>query len=152
MKQSISYKTFFINYGIFVGFLTVLMGILIYTTKITQKCWTKNLRKSVELVFDETEPSVWLITNELKLKNAFTLNAACYEVRNKKNGQVYKAVIINTQTMYGPIPAIFTVDKNEEVNFVGYSSIHGRVQKQLLNDTSNRRLSYWMKKIPYILK
>ena len=152
MKQSISYKTFFINYGIFVGFLTVLMGILIYTTKITQKCWTKNLRKSVELVFDETEPSVWLITNELKLKNSFTLNAACYEVRNKKNGQVYKAVIINTQTMYGPIPAIFTVDKNEEVNFVGYSSIHGRVQKQLLNDTSNRRLSYWMKKIPYILK
>ena len=79
MKQSISYKKFFINYGIFVGCIAVLMGILIYTTKITQKSWSKNLKKCVELVLDEAEPSTWFLMNSQKIKNAFTLNAACYE-------------------------------------------------------------------------
>ena len=98
MKQTISYKKFFINYAIFLGIITVLMGILIYTTKITQKSWSKNLKKNLEIVLEESDPSTWFITNSIKLKNAFTLNAACYEARNKKSGQVYKAIIINTQT------------------------------------------------------
>ena len=122
MKQTISYKKFFINYAIFLGIITVLMGILIYTTKITQKSWSKNLKKNLEIVLEESDPSTWFITNSIKLKNAFTLNAACYEARNKKSGQVYKAIIINTQTIYGPIPAVFIMDKNGEVEFIGYSS------------------------------
>ncbi len=151
MKQTISYKKFFINYAIFLGIITVLMGILIYTTKITQKSWSKNLKKNLEIVLEESDPSTWFITNSIKLKNAFTLNAACYEARNKKSGQVYKAIIINTQTIYGPIPAVFIMDKNGEVEFIGYSSIHGRVREQLMNDTSNKRIQYWKKKIPYII-
>ena len=151
MKQTISYKKFFINYAIFLGIITVLMGILIYTTKITQKSWSKNLKKNLEIVLEESDPSTWFITNSIKLKNAFTLNAACYEARNKKSGQVYKAIIINTQTIYGPIPAVFIMDKNGEVEFIGYSSIHGRVREQLMSDTSNKRIQYWKKKIPYII-
>ncbi|MCR4580438.1 MAG: hypothetical protein K5681_08830 [Treponema sp.] len=152
MKQTISYKKFFINYGIFVGILAVLLGILIYTSKITQKSWSKNLKKNIETVLEEAEPSSWVITNNIKIKNAFTLNAACYDARNKKNGKVYKAIIINTQTLYGPIPAVFTVDNNGEVKFIGYSSVHGRVKTQLLNDSSNKRIKYWIKKIPYIIE
>lgn len=152
MKQSISYKKFFINYGIFVGCIAVLMGILIYTTKITQKSWSKNLKKCVELVLDEAEPSTWFLMNSQKIKNAFTLNAACYEARNKKDGQTYKAVIINIQTLYGSVPAVFTVSGSGEVQFMGYSSVHGRVHEQLMNNTSNKRIQYWTKKIPYIIK
>ncbi len=151
MKQAISYKKFFINYAIFLGIIAVLMGILIYTTKVSQKCWSKNLKKNLEIVLEESDPSTWVITNNVKIKNAFTLNAACYEARNKKSGQVYKAIIINTQTIYGPIPAVFTMDKNNTVDFIGYSSIHGRVREQLMNDSSNKRIQYWQKKIPYII-
>ena len=126
--------------------------ILIYTTKITQKSWSKNLKKCVELVLDEAEPSTWFLMNSQKIKNAFTLNAACYEARNKKNGQTYKAVIINIQTLYGSVPAVFTVSGSGEVQFMGYSSVHGRVHEQLMNNTSNKRIQYWTKKIPYIIK
>lgn len=151
MREPISYKKFFMNYGIFVGILAVLMGLLVYVTKITQRSWSKNLRKSVELVLDETEPSTWFVTNELRISNAFTLSAACYEARNKKDGQIYKAVIISTQTIYGPIPSVFTVDKDGQARFMGYSNVHGRVQNQLMSDTSNKRIQYWTKKIPYII-
>ena len=78
MKQTISYKKFFINYGIFVGIVAVLMGIMIYTTKVTQKNWSKNLKKSIEFILEQQDPSVWVLTNEVKVKNAFSLNSACF--------------------------------------------------------------------------
>lgn len=152
MKQTISYKKFFINYGIFVGIVAVLMGIMIYTTKVTQKNWSKNLKKSIEFILEQQDPSVWVLTNEVKVKNAFSLNSACFEARNKNNGQFYKVIIINTQTLYGPLPTVFTLDKEGHVEFIGYSLIHGRVQKQLMQDVSNKRITYWKKKIPYIIK
>lgn len=145
-------QTFFKNYLIIVSFLIVIFGILIYVTKVSQKSWNNNLRSTTQILLDEINPGEWTLSNVVKINNPLSQNAACYEARNKKNGENYKVVILRLQTMYGPIPAVFTVDVNNFVNFIGYSSVHGKVEQQLKNNFSNKRISYWQEKIPEIIK
>lgn len=152
MKKNFSYKQFFINYGFVVAYLVIIFGILIYITKVSQKSWQNNLKTTVQTVLDDYSNSEWQVGNSIKIKNALSQTTACYEARNKKNGEMYKAVIIRVQTLYGPIPAVFVVTNNDEVSFIGYSSVHGKVQKQLINNNMNKRLNYWQNKIPEILR
>ena len=152
MIQNISYKDFFIRYGIFVAILAILICLLIYPIKVSQKFWTQNLRTTIEIVLDEKSPNSWTVENAVPLKNSFSTNAACYEARNRKTGDLYKVIIIRVQTLYGPLPAVFTIDKDNKVEFIGYSSLHGVISDQLLNDNYGKRIEYWIKKIPLILE
>ncbi len=152
MKNNISYKVFFKNYGIVVAYLVIIFGILIYITKVSQKFWSNNLRNTTQILLDEYNPNEWTVGNNIRIKNPLSQSAACYEARNKKNGEMYKTVIIRVQSLYGPTPAVFVVDKNNTVTFIGYSSIHGQVKKQLLNNIYNKRLLYWQSRIPEIIK
>ncbi len=151
MENEISYKSFFITYGIFVAVLVVIFGLLIYPVKLGQKSWNNNLKSNIEFVLDESEPNGWTVENSVKIKNPFSLSAASYEVRNRKTGEVYKAVIIRIQTLYGPVPTVFTVDKENKVEFVGFVSLHGRIANQIKNNTTNKRLEFWKEKIPEII-
>lgn len=151
MKNDNSYKTFFINYGLLVAIVIVMFGLLIYPIKVAQKSWQKNLKANVEFVLDEKEPNSWTVGNYIKINNPFALSAACYEVRNRKSGDTYKAIIIRIQTFYGPLPAVFTLDKDNNVEFIGYSSLHGKIAEQLLSNKTNRRISYWKSRIPSIV-
>ena len=74
------------------------------------------------------------------------------KIRNRKTGDTYKAVIIKVQTFYGPVPAVFTINKENVVNFVGYSSIHGRIREQLMSNKTNKKINYWKSKIPSIIQ
>ena len=153
--SEVSYKKFFKNYGLFVAILTVVFGILAYTSKVAQKKWQVSLKETVENVLEENNPSVWSVGNNVKINNVFSLSAACYEVRNKSKGGVCLAVIIRTGSLYGPVPVVFIYDKaaadNEKVSFVGYASLHGRINRIESDKGINKRISYWMKKIPEIL-
>lgn len=148
----ISNKEFFIKYGIFVGILTVLFFIMFYFVKVSQKSWNKNLKTNIEITLEENEPNTWIVYNPVKINNAFAMSAACFDVRNKKNGENRKAVIIRVQTVYGPLPAVFTVSKDGEVFFEGYSSVHSRVLSLLNSDVTNKKLAYWIEKMPDILE
>jgi len=152
MKDNFSYKTFFINYGIFLGIITVTFLILIYSVTLSRKSWQRNLKPTIEKVLEEKEPNVWSIENYQILNNPFTVSAACYDVRNRKNGEMYKAVILRVTTFYGPLPAVFIVDSEDNVRFIGYSNVHGRVQLQLETKKSNKRIDYWVKKLPDIIR
>lgn len=152
MKKDISYSSFFKNYGIFVAFLIIIFGILIYFSSISKKSWKNNLKYSVEVLLNEKEPDSWSIGNFNPIKSPISQNAVCYEAKNKKNGENYKAVLIRVQTLYGPLAAVFVVDKDNNVSFKGYSSLHGRVGKQIENTSSNKRINYWKNKIPEIVE
>ncbi len=151
MENEISYKSFFITYGIFVAVLVVIFGLLIYPIKLGQKKWYNSLKTNVEFVLDEKEPNSWTVENPVKIKNPYALSAACFEARNRKNGEVYKAVILRIQTFYGPIPAVFTIDKDKNVELAGFVSLHGRIANQIKNNTNSKRLEYWKNKIPEII-
>ena len=130
----------------------VLFIFLFYSIFISRKPWQKYLKTQIENVLEENEPNKWLVGNYIPINNPFTLSSACYEAKLKKSGEVYKVVIIRIQTFYGPVSAIFTVDKEEKVDFIAYSSLHGRVATQLNNSQADKRLEYWKKKIPEIIR
>lgn len=152
MKKEISYGNFFKSYGIFLGILAVFFGLLIYLSVLSQKSWRNNLRNSVSIVLNENEPESWNVGNFCPIQSPISFNSACYEIQNKKNGEYYKAIILRVQTFYGPLSAVFTIDKDNVVEFKGYSSLHGRVANQIENSNSNKRINYWKSKIPEIIQ
>lgn len=149
--ENFSYKNFFKNYGFFLAIIVVLFLILFYSVYASRNSWQKYLKIQIETVLDEKDPNNWVVGNFQKIDNPFCLNAAAYEAKFKKTGDNFTIMIIRIQTFYGPVSAVFTVDKENNVNFVGYSSLHGRVETQLENAFSDKRLDYWKKKIPEII-
>ena len=152
MKQDISYKNFFINYAIFVLIASAVFGILIYVIKVSQKSWDKNLKAAVEYTLAESEPDTWEIGKSVRIINPLSAGAACFDARNKKSGETAKAIIIRIQTFYGPHCGVFIVQNDGKINFKGYSSLHGRIAKQLQNSYNGRRVEYWSKRITEMLK
>lgn len=146
------YKDFLKKYAMILGIFCVLSGILIYLIFTAKTPWKNNLRVSIEKVLDENDPNNWTLGNYCKINNTLGMSAICYEGRNRKNGEVYKIVMIRTATFYGPIPAVFTVSEDDEVEFIGYSAVHGRIANQLNNNKKNRRICYWKKQILEMFK
>lgn len=152
MKQKISYKTFLINYVIFILITAVIFLLLVYTTKVSQKSWDKNLKVTIENFLEENEKDIWFVESAERINNPLITSAACYNIRNKKNGEYYKAVIVRIQTFYGPVPGVFITDKDGNVEFKGYALLHGRVSNKLNNHLSSKRIEYWKYRIPDIIK
>ena len=149
--ENMNNKDFFKKYGIFVLILIISFGVLSYSIILSRKSWNNNLRTAVVKVLDEYEPDVWSIENTYQIKSPISISSAAYEARSKKNGELYKIIIIRINTFYGPIPAVFSCDAQNNVSFIGYSSLHGRINSQLRENLVDKRVEYWMKKVPEIL-
>ena len=152
MSEDKFYKDFFIKYGILTAFFAVFFFLTIYSVVISKKSWQVNLRQLVETVLEEHEPNSWNLENYVRLDNPFSMNVACYEARNRKNGELYKVVLLRVQTFYGPIPAVFLVSSDYEVEFVGVSSYHGRFAEQIRMVNNSLRIDYWKNRVVDILK
>lgn len=161
------YKTFFKNYGILSAIIVTVFVFLFYSVKLSRKSWNENLKKSVETVLEEKLPDEWLVGNPIRIKNSLSSSAVAYKIRNKKDMSEAVAVIIRIQSFYGPMPAVYICKTIEDFNyeekadakaeemvkveFVGYSSVHGLVERQLTFNGSDKRIQYWQKKIAYML-
>lgn len=145
-----TYKNYFQKFGIFTLFLVIVFALLIYPSILSKKSWKKNLRASVEQVLNENDKDSWEIGKKIEIKNSFAINAECFEAtKNKKN---YSVIIMRVSTFYGPVSTVFTIDEDKNVDFVGFSSLHGRISKNLIANKHSKRFSYWEKKIPIILE
>ena len=142
MKQQISYKNFFINYAIFTLIVAAVFGILIYIIKVSQKSWDQNLKAVVESTLIETEPDTWELGNSIRINNPVGSGSACFDARNKKNGENYKIAIIRLQTFYGPQAGIFIINNDGKATFKGYASLNGRCAAQLSKSFTGRRVEY----------
>ncbi len=151
MMENISYKDFFKKYLIFTLVIGIIFLITSYIVKITQKHWAINLSSNVEKVLEENESGQWILGNEIKIYNPMSLNGACFEARYRKTGDIYNVLIIRINSFYGPLAAVFSCDKDNNVEFIGYSSLHGRILEQLKNNMNDKRISYWKNKIPEII-
>ncbi|MCR5766007.1 MAG: hypothetical protein K6G09_08545 [Treponema sp.] len=151
MIENFSYKEFFKDYSIFLGIIVVIMGILIYSVFLSRKSWENHLKTSVEKVLDDYESNQWTVLSNKRINNPHSMSAACYEARSRKTGDIYDAVIIRVETFYGPVAAVYLCDAENNVTFVGFSTLHGRIEKILRSNSYDRRIGYWGKKIPYIL-
>ena len=153
MTEQISYKQFFKNYLILIGVMLVVFTLLIYLSIVSKKSWNNNLKTAVEVVLDEKQPNTWSVGKNIEINNPFTMSGACYEARNRKNGEVYKVMVIRVVTNYGPMAGVFSVDKVNNVDFIGFSNLHGRIEKQVssMSTSTCKQISYWKSKIPQIL-
>ena len=145
-------RDFFIKLGIFTTFIAVIFGILIYSAILSRKSWQKNLKTCVEEVLDEKDSNNWTVGNAKTISNTVSVNAVCYEATNRKTGQIYTAVLMRVVTFYGPISVVFTVDDDENVEMVGFSSVKGRIAYNLISNRYSKRFEYWEKKIPEIIR
>lgn len=153
MTEQISYKQFFKNFLILIGVMLVVFTLLIYLSIVSKKSWNNNLKTAVEVVLDEKQPNTWSVGKNIEINNPFTMSGACYEARNRKNGEVYKVMVIRVVTNYGPMAGVFSVDKVNNVDFIGFSNLHGRIEKQVssMSTSTCKQISYWKNKIPQIL-
>lgn len=149
--NKISAKEFFRIFGIFFGIIVVFIGTSIGFIKLSEKSWKNNLKEKVQAVLDEKYPDEWQILDFKRIENPFYLSAACYEIINEKTHAVSNAIIIRTETLYGPYPAVFVCDGENDAEFIGYSSINGRIKNLMEARPSDFFISYWERRIPEII-
>lgn len=151
MAKTISYKDFFIRYGIFTGLCVILLFFCVYSTILSKKGWNNNLSHNVLNVLNEVTGEEWEINSWIEVNNPFAMNCAAFNTVNKSNEKKYLSLVIRINSMYGPIPAVFLVDENKEVRFVGYSNVHGFVKNQIDFERFNNRIELYRQRIPNIL-
>lgn len=144
-------KVFFINYGIFTGILVVLFAILVHVILVSHVAWNNNLKYSAEKVLEENEAGVWSVGSPIEINNPLSLRSGCFGARNRKTGEMYYVFITRVPTYYGPMGAVFTCSLNGQVKFEGYSSLHGRILKQINQNKNDKRLEYFARRIPSII-
>lgn len=150
--QEISNKKFFTKYAFFIVILLVVFSILSYFVVAARKSWTKNLAVTVQKVLDESEQNRWKVGNNVVINKPLAINCSAYELSDTKSNDTEYAVIMRVITFYGPVPAVFVYNKNQQtVDFIAYSSLHGRIRTQLMNNKSDKRREYWQEKIPELL-
>ena len=150
MKE-ITNKSFFRNYAFFLLLLFVVFGILTYMSLVSKKYWNNNLAVSVQQTLDEYESGTWKVMDSIEINKPVSVNCAAFKVINNQTKQEASAVIIRITTFYGPLPGVFIQTQDEKTIFAGYSSLHGRIQKQISSAKSDKRREYWQSKIPEIL-
>lgn len=151
MAKDISYKDFFIRYGIFTGFVVIILFFCVYTTILSKKRWTNNLSYNVINVLTEVTGQEWSVIEPVSINNPFTLNSAAYKITNKSNEKDYISILIRINSIYGPIPAVFIVDDELNVRFAGYSNVHGFVKNQIDFEKYNNRVELYRQRMPSIL-
>ena len=150
--QEISNKKFFKNYAFFILILVILFTILSYFVIIARKSWTKNLAVTVQKVLDEKEQGRWKVGAPVEINKPLTVNCSAYEVTDSKDDSSETVIIIRIINFSGPMPAVYLYNDNKGyADFIGYSSLHGRINTQLMNNKSDKRREYWQNTVPAIL-
>ena len=151
--QEISNKKFFKNYAFFILILLIVFSILFYFVFAARKSWSKNLGVTVQRVLDEAEQNRWKVGNNVVITKPVSVNCAAYEIIDTTDNQKEYAVIIRVMSFYGTIPAVFIYNEEKgKTEFIGYSSLHGRIRTQIMNNKSDKRREYWQERIPAILE
>ncbi len=149
--NTIDAREFWRIFGVFFALVAVSALVNIGFVKLGRKNWEKGLGESVQKVLDEKFPGEWILTGAKTIENPFSLSAALFSVKSKSGARKSNAVMIRTQTLYGPHSAVFLYDGEGEASFVGYSGVHGRIRALMEERNSDIFISRWARKIPQIV-
>lgn len=147
--MNIDIKTFLRNYGIILLVFVLIFGSAIYLSIASSSSYKKGLKKSIITVLDENEPGKYSVGDYIPLNSSITTNALCYNCKNNETEEEVKVVIVKISSFYGPLSAVYICDSKNNVEFIGISSLHGRVGEQFKMNSSDKRIEYWKNKIPY---
>ena len=153
MKFPPEYKDKLIKFGIFTGILIVLLGLLIAFTLLSRNSWKKGLKTQVSQVLNEYEVK-YVVGDFVELNSSFNVSCAVFSISptGKLNEGTEYAVILRTQTLYGPLPGVYIYNiATKNAHFYGFATLHGKALNHIVDNSRNSQISYWERKIPDIV-
>ncbi|MDY4902508.1 MAG: hypothetical protein SO116_06510 [Treponema sp.] len=150
------YKKHLINYGIFAGIIIVLLAFLITFTLLSRNSWREGLKKQVEKVLSNS--TEYTCGSWVKLNSLATSQCSVYElVKDGKTVPSAYGIILRVTTMYGPVPAVFTYEfdenkNNASVNFIDFVETSGPLNEKIKASALKNQIAYWKNKIPYLIE
>lgn len=149
--NKLSSKEFFRVYGIFISILLFFFMVIFGFIKLNSKHYDKKIAESIQMVLDEKQPDKWKVASKIKIPTGLSNSAGLYQLVSMDSAEKYWVLIVRISTYYGPMPAIFTYNKNLGTEFVGYAALKGRVRTILEENQNDTRLTYWISKVPEII-
>ncbi|MCR5762924.1 MAG: hypothetical protein K6G00_06015 [Treponema sp.] len=139
-----------VQYGIVSGLFLVLFALLLISTVTSRKSWEKGLKEVVASVYAEN--SEYEVREFEPISNPFSVSCAAFALSKKNDPSSYHAVIIRLQTIFGPVPAVYTYkDGAKEADFVTFVTLNKRIESTVVSNARYSQISYWGKRIPNIL-
>lgn len=139
-----------IDYGFFMGLVLIFSAILVpmfyFSQNSKERCFTQAIQTLLDEKFSDSEEKV-LVNGALKINSSFSANAYVFALTKKE----HYAVILRTETLYGPKPAVFLYNE-ENVEFLGFALPQGKVTPALSNIENDINVIYWKSKIPSLMR
>ena len=139
-----------VQYGMVAGILFLLFIILLCSTIISRSSWKKGLKAQLVSVYEQQ--AEYEVKDFEPISTPFSVSCAAYKLSKKNDKASYHAVIIRVQTIFGPVPAVYTYkDGADEAEFVCFVTLNKRISSTVENNARYSQISYWAKRIPVIL-
>lgn len=145
------FKKQLVQYGIATGIFCFLFFVLLVSTVLSRKSWEKGLKYQLDSVYASYDSDYEVGEFEV-IDNPFSVSCACYSLSKEHDDSKFHAVIIRIQTVFGPLPAVYTYKEgDDEADFVGFVSLNKRIETTVVNNARYSQIAYWGKRIPSII-
>ncbi len=139
-----------LKYGMVTGIFFVLFILILCSTLLSRSAWEKGLKAQLVSVYanqDEYE-----VKDFENISSPFSVSCASYTLEKKNDSASYHAVIIRVQTIFGPVPAVYTYkDGSDKADFVCFITLNNRIESTVVSNSRYSQIAYWSKRIPVIL-
>lgn len=140
------------TYGIFIGLITFLFLVIVGMSILSQKSLENGLRKNISVVLEEKFPSQYEVKEFKKINSTISYSSAVYHLKSVKGSDKNYAVVVRTNTFFGPVSSLFLYNLNSGSSYVGVLGVNGRVKKILESSKASVKLNYWNNRIPEIIE
>ena len=139
-----------VQYGITACVFFILFLVLMCSVLISRKSWRNGLKAQLVSVY--SEDSDCEVGDYEPVDTPFSVSCASYTLTKKNDNSVYHAVIIRVQTMFGPVPAVYTYREGDEsADFVSFVTLNKRIESTVINNARYSQIAYWSRRIPSII-
>ncbi len=144
-----------VQYGVLTLVLFLLFVLLLSSVLMSRRSWEKGLRTQVVSALEQQGD--YIVGDYETVSSPFSVSCASYGLSKKDENSStdlssYHAVIIRVQTIFGPVPAVYTYkDGSDEAEFVCFVTLNNRIASTVENNARYSQIAYWAKRIPVIL-
>lgn len=151
-SMDLKYRQELIRYGIVMGMLCVLFGLMVLFILVSRPSWRNGLRAEVEQVLEMSDPGEFIVGDFELLSSPVSTSCAAYSIQSKSTGESLHAVIARVTTLYGPVPAVFVCGNESGLAvFKGFADLHGVSVRHVEDNSRASQIYYWQRKIPVML-
>lgn len=141
-------RTRLIKFGILIGTVLVLLGLLFLFTFLSRSSWSSGLSSEIGKVLSDNgiECTVGKMDD---VRSGVSANLVSFSL----DGDPRHAVMVRIPTLYGPIPGVFIYSsETSSARFIGFYGVKGMAEDAILSAARESQVSYWERKIPKVME